>query len=40
MTSAEPKTVALLDACVLYPLSLRDLLMWFVRCGGEWERLF
>jgi len=28
MTSAVPKTVALLDACVLYPPSLRDLLMW------------
>ncbi len=28
MTAAEPKTVAVLDACVLYPPSLRDLLMW------------
>ena len=28
MTAAEPKIVAVLDACVLYPPSLRDLLMW------------
>ena len=28
MTVALPKTVAVLDACVLYPPSLRDLLMW------------
>ena len=28
MTPTEPKTVAILDACVLYPPSLRDLLMW------------
>lgn len=28
MTDAAPKIVAVLDACVLYPPSLRDLLMW------------
>lgn len=28
MTTIMPKTVAVLDACVLYPPSLRDLLMW------------
>ena len=28
MTDAAPKIVAILDACVLYPPSLRDLLMW------------
>jgi len=28
MTDATPKSVAVLDACVLYPPSLRDLLMW------------
>ena len=28
MTAAAPKIVAVLDACVLYPPSLRDLLMW------------
>lgn len=28
MILVEPKTVAVLDACVLYPPSLRDLLMW------------
>lgn len=28
MTASVPKTVAVLDACVLYPPSLRDLLMW------------
>ncbi len=28
MTVAVPKTVAVLDACILYPPSLRDLLMW------------
>ena len=28
MTDATLKTVAVLDACVLYPPSLRDLLMW------------
>ena len=28
MTDASPKIVAILDACVLYPPSLRDLLMW------------
>jgi hypothetical protein len=28
LTVIVPKTVAVLDACVLYPPSLRDLLMW------------
>jgi len=28
MTAASPKIIAVLDACVLYPPSLRDLLMW------------
>lgn len=28
MTASVPKTVAVLDACVLYPPSLRDLLIW------------
>lgn len=28
MTAAVPKTIAVLDACILYPPSLRDLLMW------------
>ena len=49
MTSAEPKTIALLDACVLYPPSLRDLLMrvavagvyeprWTEEIHDEWTR--
>jgi len=49
MTLAEPKTVALLDACVLYPPSLRDLLMrvavvgvyeprWTEEIHDEWTR--
>ena len=49
MTSAEPQTVALLDACVLYPPSLRDLLMrvavagvyeprWTEEIHDEWTR--
>ncbi len=28
MTVAVPRTVAVLDACILYPPSLRDLIMW------------
>ncbi len=28
MTVAGPRTIAVLDACILYPPSLRDLLMW------------
>jgi len=50
MTAAEPKTIAVLDACVLYPPSLRDLLMraavagayaprWTEQIHGEWTRL-
>ncbi len=49
MTPAESKTVALLDACVLYPPSLRDLLMrvaamgiyeprWTEEIHDEWIR--
>ena len=49
MTPAVPKIVALLDACVLYPPSLRDLLMrvavvgtyeprWTEEIHGEWIR--
>lgn len=49
MISADPKTVALLDACVLYPPSLRDLLMrvavagvyeprWTEEIHDEWTR--
>src|SRR5579875_3663997 len=49
MTDAVPKTVAVLDACVLYPASLRDLLMrlaiagayaprWTEEIHGEWTR--
>ncbi len=49
MTAAEPKTVAVLDACVLYPPSLRDLLMrvavvgaykprWTEEIHTEWIR--
>lgn len=49
MTAAEPKTIALLDACVLYPPSLRDLLMrvavagvyeprWTEEIHDEWTR--
>lgn len=34
MSDAAPKTVALLDACVLYPPSLRDLLMWLATVGA------
>jgi hypothetical protein len=34
MTGAAPKIVALLDACVLYPPSLRDLLMWLATVGA------
>lgn len=30
MSIATPKTAAVLDACILYPPSLRDLLMWLV----------
>lgn len=33
MTAAVPKTIAVLDACVLYPPSLRDLLMWVAVAG-------
>ena len=33
MTDATPKIVAVLDACVLYPPSLRDLLMWLATVG-------
>lgn len=47
MTAANPRTVALLDACVLYPPSLRDLLMrvagayeprWTEQIHEEWTR--
>ncbi len=49
MSAAEPKTVAVLDACVLYPPSLRDLLMrvavagayeprWTEQIHDEWTR--
>ena len=49
MTVAEPKIVAVLDACVLYPPSLRDLLMriavagaykprWTEEIHAEWIR--
>ena len=49
MTPAEPKTIAVLDACVLYPPSLRDLLMrtaaagvhaprWTEKIHAEWIR--
>lgn len=49
MTAAEPKTIAVLDACVLYPPSLRDLLMraavagayaprWTEQIHDEWTR--
>lgn len=49
MTAAESKTIALLDACVLYPPSLRDLLMrvavagvyeprWTDEIHDEWTR--
>lgn len=49
MTDAAPKTVAVLDACVLYPPSLRDLLMrvagdgvyeprWTEEIHDEWTR--
>lgn len=39
MTPAEPKTVAVLDACVLYPPSLRDLLMWLATVEAYAPRL-
>ena len=39
MMPAEPRTVALLDACVLYPPSLRDLLMWLAAVGAYAPRL-
>jgi len=39
MPPATPKTVALLDACVLYPPSLRDLLMWLGTVGAYEPRL-
>lgn len=49
MTVTVPKTVAVLDACILYPPSLRDLLMWLAsvriyaprwteEIQGEWVR--
>ena len=49
MTAAELKTIAVLDACVLYPPSLRDLLMrvavagaceprWTEQIHEEWTR--
>ena len=49
MPPAEPKTIAVLDACVLYPPSLRDLLMraaaagvyappWTEEIHAEWIR--
>lgn len=49
MTLAEPKIIAVLDACVLYPPSLRDLLMrvavahvyeprWTEEIHAEWIR--
>lgn len=49
MTAAESKTVAVLDACVFYPPSLRDLLMrtavagayaprWTEQIHDEWTR--
>lgn len=49
MTAAEPKTIAVLDACILYPPSLRDLLMrvavagvyeprWTEEIHDEWIR--
>ena len=33
MTVPESKAVAVLDACILYPPSLRDLLMWLATTG-------
>ena len=39
MTPAEPKTIAVLDACVLYPPSLRDLLMWLAAVGAYAPRM-
>lgn len=39
MIPAEPETVAVLDACVLYPPSLRDLLMWLATVGAYAPRL-
>ena len=39
MTPAEPKTIAVLDACVLYPPSLRDLLMWLATVEAYAPRL-
>ena len=49
MTEADPKIIAVLDACVLYPPSLRDLLMrvavagayeprWTEEIHTEWTR--
>lgn len=39
MTVAVPKIVAILDACILYPPSLRDLLMWLATVEAYKPRL-
>ncbi len=39
MTVAVPNTVAVLDACILYPPSLRDLLMWLASARSYAARL-
>ena len=39
MPPAVPKTIAVLDACVLYPPSLRDLLMWLAAIEAYQPRM-
>ena len=39
MTPAVPKSIAVQDACVLYPPSLRDLLMWLATVEAREPRM-